>query len=193
MELYVSRHGETLANIEKRLAGSKSDSPLTEKGIMQAKELGQNLNSISFDVVYSSPLQRAVNTVNIAFDNKYIINVDDRLSEINLGVMDGMTYDEASLRFPQSGMRFFTDPKTYEPVVNGESLHDMIARISYFLDDLIKKDYDKVFVMTHGMALRVLYSCTKSKSIFEIEKAPIYSNCEVVRYTYDNGMWILNI
>lgn len=72
MELYVSRHGETLANIEKRLAGSKSDSPLTEKGIMQAKELGQNLNSISFDVVYSSPLQRAVNTVNIAFDNKYM-------------------------------------------------------------------------------------------------------------------------
>lgn len=95
MELYASRHGETRANTEKRLAGREGDSPLTEKGIEQAKQLGENLKDIAFDAVYSSPLNRAVDTVKIAFGNKYKICIDDRLAEIGLGFMNGMTYDDA--------------------------------------------------------------------------------------------------
>jgi len=70
MELYVSRHCETLSNIQRRLTGSL-DSPLTEKGIEQAKSLGKSLENITFDAVYSSPLKRAVETVKAAFGGKW--------------------------------------------------------------------------------------------------------------------------
>jgi broad specificity phosphatase PhoE len=192
MELYASRHGETLSNIEKRLAGREGDSPLTEKGIKQAKQLGKSLKDIAFDAVYSSPLNRAVDTVKIAFGNKYKICIDDRLAEIGFGFMNGMTYDDASINFPESGMLFFTDPVSYRPPSNGECLNDMIKRISSFIDDIAKKNYNKVFILTHGYALRVLYACTIDKSISTIAKSPSYSNCDVVHYTYDNGKWKLN-
>jgi probable phosphoglycerate mutase len=191
MELYASRHGETLANIERRLTGGEGDSPLTEKGIEQAKQLGNILNDMNFDAIYCSPSSRAVDTVKIAFVNKYKIFIDARLAEIRLGCMDGMTYNDASVNFPESGMLFFTDPVSYRPPSNGECLDDMISRISSFLDDIAKTN-NKVFILTHGYALRVLYACTIDKSISTIAKSPIYSNCDVVHYTYNNGIWKLN-
>lgn len=192
MELYASRHGETRANTKKRLLGREGDSPLTEKGIEQAKQLGEALKDINFDAVYSSPLNRAVDTAQIAFGNKYEICIDERLAEIGVGLMNGMTYADASQCFPESGMLFFTDPVSYKPPSNGECLKDMIERISSFIDDIATKNYQKVFILTHGYALRVLYACTIDKSISTIAQSPRYSNCEVAHYTYDNGKWKLN-
>ena len=191
MELYLSRHGETLSNSEGRLTGRNIDSPLTEMGIEQAKQLGESLEDITFDAVYSSPLKRAVDTVNIAFGNKYKIRIDNRLAEINLGIMEDLLFDDVIVKYPESGMLFFTDPISYKTPVDGECLHDMIERISSFIDDISKKDYDKVFILTHGYALRVLYSCMIDKSIETIAKSPPYSNCDVVRYIFDNGKWKL--
>lgn len=192
MELYAARHGETLSNIERRLTGREGDSPLTEKGVEQAKQLGKSLKDIAFGAVYSSPLNRAVDTVKIAFGNKYKICIDERLAEIGLGFMNGMTFDDASINFPESGMLFFTDPVSYKPPSNGECLGDMIKRISSFIDDITKKNYSKIFILTHGYALRVLYACTIDKSISTIAESPRYSNCDVVHYTYDDGKWKLN-
>lgn len=187
MELYAARHGETISNYEKRLIGGGGDSPLTEKGIEQAKALGKSLENIVFDAVYTSPLNRAVHTANIAFGDRYDICIDERLKEIGLGVMEGMTYDDASVIFPESGMLFMTDPVLYKPPLNGEHLTDIIKRVESFFDDIIKMNYNKVFVLAHGYVLRVLYSCTADKSISAIGKSPGYANCDVVRYIYDSG------
>lgn len=191
MELYAARHGETLSNAEKRLTGRETNSPLTEKGIEQAKQLGESLKDIDFDAVYSSPLSRAMDTVNIAFGNKYKIYIDDRLAEIGLGIMEGMTYDDASVHFPESGMLFFTEPALYKTPPKGEHLNDMIKRVDSFLDDIIKTNHDKVFILTHGYMLRVLYACTENKSIADIAKSPHYSNCDTAHYICDNGKWKL--
>jgi len=191
MELYVARHGETVSNAQKRLTGRKTDSPFSEKGIEQAKQLGKSLEAINFDAVYCSPLHRAIDTVNIVFGNKYEIHIDDRLAEIGLGVMEGMAYDDVSVKFPESGMLFLTDPVSYKPPPDGEYLDDMIKRIGSFLDDMAKKSHNKVFVLTHGYVLRVLYACTVDRSISAIARSPKYSNCEVVRYIYDNNQWSL--
>jgi len=190
MELYISRHGETISNFEKRMVGSGGNSPLTEKGIEQAKALGKSLEDINFDAVYASPLKRAVDTANIVFDYKYKIIIDERLIEIGLGDMEGMTWDEASNAFPES--TFMSNPTAYIPPPNGEKLNNMINRIDSFLEDIIKINYSKVFIMTHGYVMRVLYACTVDKSIASIEKSPNCGNCDVVRYHYNFGKWELN-
>jgi broad specificity phosphatase PhoE len=192
MDLYVARHGETLSNLEKRLTGREGDPLLTEKGIEQAKKLGEILKDIAFDAVYSSPLNRAVDTVKIAFGDKYKICMDDRLAEIGLGIMNDMTYEDASKYFPKSGMLFFTDPTSYIPPTKGESLNNMVKRISSFLDDIAKKNYANVFIMTHGYAMCVLYACAIDQSISTIAKSPSYSNGDVVHFTYEDGKWKLN-
>jgi probable phosphoglycerate mutase len=188
MELYISRHGETISNFEKRMLGSGGDSPLTEKGIEQARALGKSLANITFDAVYVSPLKRAIDTAKIAFDYKYEIMTDKRLTEIGLGDIEGMTWDEAAIAFPETST-FMSDPLAYIPPPNGEKLDDMIKRIDSFLEDIIKLNYSKVFIMTHGYVMRILYACTTDKSIAAIGKSPNCGNCEIIRYIYSFGKW----
>ena len=60
---YYSRHGQTIWNVENKICGA-SDVPLTEKGIAQAKELGQRIldENIHIDEILYSPLERAAET-----------------------------------------------------------------------------------------------------------------------------------
>ena len=64
MNLYVVRHGPTDLNKEKRIQGRKG-LPLNETGIEQANIAKDLLKDIVFDFVYSSPLERAVQTAKI--------------------------------------------------------------------------------------------------------------------------------
>lgn len=191
MNLYVSRHGETISNIERRLTG-RSDSPLTPKGIEQAKALNKSLDGVIFDAVFCSPLKRAVQTVDAIFGGGISIYTDDRLAEISLGVMEGLTFSEANEKYPDSGMLFFTDPLLYKTPPEGENLTDMLGRIISFISDIEKSGHENVFALTHGYAMRVLYACISGdKSIAAIAGAPAFTNCDLAKFTYSGGKWAL--
>lgn len=86
---YIFRHGETDYNTERRVQ-SILDVPLNKNGINQAKQLAKNLSDVHFDVVYSSPLARALDTAKIVVGNRNIkIITDQGLQERNLGVLCG--------------------------------------------------------------------------------------------------------
>ncbi len=61
--IYIVRHGQTDYNVKGKYAG-RTDIPLNEKGIEQAHELHEILKEIKFDLVFSSPLQRTLKTLN---------------------------------------------------------------------------------------------------------------------------------
>ena len=83
MKIYLTRHGQTQWNKEKRFQGTM-DSPLTEKGIADAKKLGIYLEKIPLDRIVVSPLKRAKDTANLIIGTRKIpIEVDGRLSEMN--------------------------------------------------------------------------------------------------------------
>ena len=191
MNLYIARHGETEYNVKRLFQGGTGDSPLTENGKAQAQEMGRLMEGIPFDAIYSSPLQRAVGTVNLAFPNRSGIPffTDERLVEILVGDMQGMDWDEAEKLYPDAAGKMFTDPAGYIPPPKGETLEDMMQRIGSFLEDLAKKEYKNVFVQTHGYVLKVVYAWITEKNIAAILKTPFYDNCAVVRYKY-NGKWI---
>ena len=71
MELYLIRHGKTIWNAENRLQG-RTDIELNEEGIAAAKELGEKLKNIHFDMIYSSPLKRAFNTAELIRGARHI-------------------------------------------------------------------------------------------------------------------------
>ena len=66
-ELYLVRHGETDWNRQHRIQGL-TDIPLNETGRAQARATGRLLSRRSFDGIYASPLDRAMETARIIAD-----------------------------------------------------------------------------------------------------------------------------
>ena len=75
MRIFLARHGQTVYNIEKRIQGW-SDSPLTDLGINQAKQLGEYLKDIDFNIAYSSDAKRALETLKLAIADRDIDIID---------------------------------------------------------------------------------------------------------------------
>jgi len=99
LTIYLTRHGETVWNIENRLQGSK-DSELTASGISDAKLLSEKLAKVSFSKIYTSSSKRAVTTANILKNNRTIpIIEEDDLKEINFGDWEGKTKQEINEGF----------------------------------------------------------------------------------------------
>ena len=69
MKIYITRHGQTDSNKERKLMGQKIDDSLNEVGIKQAKELAKSLFEEGFDIIFSSPLKRASETSEIIKKN----------------------------------------------------------------------------------------------------------------------------
>ena len=94
--IYLVRHAESLGNIEKRLTG-RVDYKLTDRGKNQVIKLTDRLKDVDFDVIYSSPMIRAVDTIKpLAELHNLNINVEDRLSEMYFGIYDGYTWEEVN-------------------------------------------------------------------------------------------------
>lgn len=89
MNLYVVRHGQTEWNIMKKMQGSV-DIPLNEKGIEQAYITKKNLENISIDIIFCSPLKRAMQTAEVINQDRNLeIIYDERLRERNYGEFEG--------------------------------------------------------------------------------------------------------
>ena len=68
--LYLVRHGENRANITKEFSHKKVDYPLTQKGVLQARQTAEYFKDRHVDEVYSSPLRRAMQTAEIIAQTK---------------------------------------------------------------------------------------------------------------------------
>ena len=94
------RHGETLWNKENRSMGHL-DSPLSQLGEMQARSIANRLMSTSFSYLYSSDLGRAIQTAEyISRETGHKIRAEKMLRETNLGIFQGLTYNEKMEKYP---------------------------------------------------------------------------------------------
>lgn len=148
--LYLIRHGQTDVNRDKRLQG-RMDAPLNEKGLEQSAEAGRLLHhaGIAFDMVYSSPLIRAVQTAKEITDADII--TDDRLLEMDYGPYEGM-----DLRNPAPEITAFFSDFAHTPAPAGmEQLADVTERLGSFLEEILPEAETKnILVSTHAIALK---------------------------------------
>ena len=92
MNIYIVRHGQTDSNVLKNRYGGRVDVLLNDTGREEAKKLKRDLEGITFDRVYSSPLKRALETAQIISGNDIII--DERLIERSNGDLEGRLRSE---------------------------------------------------------------------------------------------------
>jgi len=158
LTLYFARHGQTQANVEHRFSGYK-DTPLTPLGLEQAAQVGAILKreigeAPGYQFV-SSPLTRAMTTMKIARTAMDLapdgFATDNRLKEINLGVWDQLTDQEARAVSP---ILFETrgNDKWHVRVPGGENYAEVAARVSDWVREL---ETDTVAI-SHGATTRIL-------------------------------------
>lgn len=111
------RHGESSFNAEGRVQGHIDTSTLTEKGIADAKLVGQALQGIDIQAFYHSPLQRAqltAQTIAAALTEAGTavppLQVEPNLIEISLPLWEGLFFDEVKVKFPEAYRQWHKAP-----------------------------------------------------------------------------------
>lgn len=147
--ILIVRHPETEANTTGRFVG-RGDSPYTELGRVQARRLPEEIAAFEADRVWSSPLRRAVEVARDASDRFSVeLVVDERLSELDFGEAEGMTWEEIA----EAGLRF--DYRSMdEPVApGGESRAAIAARSAEIADEIVSAG-GRQAIVTHGGVMR---------------------------------------
>lgn len=156
LELYFVRHGETEWNVENRLQG-RLDSPLTERGIREARLLAAHLAQEPFKAAISSSSGRAVETAKILIGTRDIpFYTDERLMEIHLGDWQGKTKAEIQAADPWNYKCYYHYPHLYARE-GCERFLDVKKRVESALADLeLRFSCGKLLVVTHGMVIKVV-------------------------------------
>lgn len=184
LELYIMRHGKTVWNAAGRIQGA-TDIELIAEGREMAAETGKiwEKENLTFDAVYSSPLQRAYETACIVSAYTGLtVQKDERLREISFGILEGQGAEwlHDSERHPQQGF-FFTRPELYQRPEGGESLEEVCARADSFLQDLLRsqKEGARVLIVAHGAMNRALMTVIKRAEIKDFWEGKLQKNCAV--------------
>lgn len=145
-ELYLARHGETAWSLSGQHTGL-TDIPLTEHGERNAKRLGERLQGIHFDHVFTSPLVRAHHTCDLAGLGARA-EIDPDLVEWNYGDYEGLTTKH--IRETRPDWQLFRDG-----CPGGESVEQVGARADRVVTRL-RACQGSTIIFSSGHFLRVL-------------------------------------
>jgi broad specificity phosphatase PhoE len=154
--LILCRHGETDWNVEGRYQG-QADPPLNATGLAQAQDLVDALRALGLQVVYSSPLRRALQTARIVAENLQLpLLVEPRLMEIHQGDWQGRLRSEIDARYPDIFQRWQTEPWTVTPP-GGESMVQVQERVNRALDDIVKPNRGRcIGLVSHRIPIALI-------------------------------------
>ncbi|MPQ43270.1 histidine phosphatase family protein [Clostridium tarantellae] len=191
MKIYLTRHGETVWNLEKRFQGW-GDSELTDKGILRAKLLGERLKNIQIDKIYTSPIKRAYRTAEIIKGNRDIELISiDGIKEMNFGKWEGLrNYDiKQNPEYAPHLYNLFNNPKDYK-TFGGESPKEFKKRIFNSMSEIIKNtnNNESILIVTHGMTVKYLITYfSKEFTEDKFTDLPIFKQASYTEINYDGS------
>jgi broad specificity phosphatase PhoE len=158
LRFFLVRHGETADNLQMRYLGIR-DEPLTKNGMVQACQAAAALAQLPIDLIFTSPLRRAVDTaiqIQTACDVK--LRVDSRLTEGSFGKWEGLTRDEVlelDSREAERLAKWESDASFAPP--GGEAFDKVQERIVELADQL-KNEFEgsSVVLVSHVGPMKAL-------------------------------------
>ena len=192
MEIYIIRHGETFWNEQGRLQGN-ADIELNEKGREVAGNRGRELEDISFDVIYSSPLIRAYETACLIRGHRNIpIIRDQRLREMSFGTYEGRDARQLWENQDDPFHYFFTSPERFHAAPEGEEFEEVCQRAKSFLTEVLEPSenrYERVMITGHGAINKALMRYIKKSSLKDYWAGGLQKNCGVVIVQLKEGIY----
>ena len=185
--LYLVRHGETDWNREGRLQGL-TDSPLNDRGRVQARALAERLRGTAIDGLYASPLVRAAETAEIVAPALGCEPVHLRdLRERDVGVWGGLTYEDVKVRYPDEWARAAVGEDL--AVGGGETLAEVQARMRSALDAAAAPHAaGTILVISHGLALKTVFCHLLGLDLQHAERLTAGGNTGVTVFEMRRGL-----
>ncbi|WP_242290868.1 histidine phosphatase family protein [Bacillus cereus group sp. BfR-BA-01455] len=202
--LYVTRYGKTILNTNHRAQGW-ADSPLVEKGVEVASNLGTGLKDIHFTSAYSSDSGRAIETANLVLkyseQSKLKLEQRKNLRELNFGIFEGEKLENmwdvvgkaAGVASPEELMKFSIQEvidliRAADPTKQAEDWELFSTRIKAEIDNIseeVAKDGGgNVLVVVHGLLITTLIEMLdSSKTKLGVE------NASVTKILYQDGTY----
>ena len=171
LKLLLIRHGESLGNVNGRLEGQMSTG-LSVRGQHQAQKLAAYLQKYERPThLYSSPLQRAVETADpLQAITGCQLCLESDLQELHQGIFQGLTWTEANRQYPQI-CNALTVTLDYQPVPGAETLAAAYQRAINFYQTLCQRHRpgDVLWIVSHGgfmqQLIGVILGCDRTWQI----------------------------
>jgi broad specificity phosphatase PhoE len=153
LRLLLIRHGRSTWNAEYRIQG-QADPPLDETGREQADHLAQRLLADPPRILYASPLQRAQETAQIIARRIDVpVNLDPRLKELDVGLIEGLTWEQVLEQYPDFARRWEEAPHEAE-LPGAEDRSAFRSRVVNAFEEIIARHDDgTIGVVAHGGTL----------------------------------------
>ncbi len=190
--MILIRHGETTWNREGRVQG-QTDSPLSVVGRAQARETGKLLSGEAIDAIVSSDLGRTRDTAAaIAKATGAALRFDARLRERHYGEIEGHTWPEVELKFPDAWRRMSARDPAFRPR-NGESASEFSDRVIDALTEIAATNQGRrLVIVTHGGVVGTLYRHVMCIALDERREYALL-NASINRFRYVESRWFLDV
>ncbi len=188
MKTTILRHAKSIAN-ENGLFGGITDYDLSKDGLIQAENLATRLNDFNIDAIYSSPLKRAIKTIEPTAKAKELkIDIIDDLREMNVGTWENRLRDDLRKEYPKEN-KYIDKTSFYCGMIGQEETIDVANRMFNCIKDLAQKNINKTIIVTsHLVAIRA-FLCKILEIPFEQTKEKIGTlrNTSITKIIYDHN------
>ena len=187
-KLYLVRHGQSAGNAEGRFGGH-SATPLSELGKKQAEATAAALAKEHINAIYTSDLFRAVQTAQPLADLLALkITKTSAFRERNVGVLEGLTFDESKEKFPKDYYAL-VNRHVHHVITEGESYRHLLRRATGALREILRVHRgEKIVIFSHTGAICFLTLHLIGAINRKTKTTPwlVTSNCGINRFEIRN-------
>ena len=186
-DFYIFRHGETDYNLNGLWQGQGIDAELNNTGLQQAKNLAEKMQNLGIEIIYSSPLKRAVQTAReVAKQTSVNIEILNELTEGSVGVCEGLQRDVVKSKYPEIWAEWYGENMNMETRwPEGESKQEIQDRMFAAFNKMVMSDKKVIGVASHGGAIRYFLTALG----YGPHKMP---NTALFHVIYEDEKWIFD-
>ncbi len=153
--IYVTRHGQTDANLQKRVQG-QGDNPLNDTGLAQAAALADYFACHPIDHLYCSDLRRARQTAQVLVERLHLpVSYHPELRARRMGDYEGATHAQLKASGPADFERLKHDP-AFRPPGNGESVDDLRGRAVPLVRQVAAAGHRRIAILSHHKVCQLI-------------------------------------
>ena len=184
------RHGETDWNVAKRIQG-QTDVPLNETGRSQALAMAFNAAHHDFSAIYSSDLQRALDTAKLVAERRGLkVNTLPQLRERHFGIFQGLTAAEGLQLNPAAHACYLARDVNYD-FETGESMLRFAERVKEAVAYLTQLHPSQtIAVVSHAGVLEIVYRKATGRPL-QTPRDFAIPNCALNWFNFDEHGWHL--
>ncbi|MBN2168486.1 MAG: histidine phosphatase family protein [Actinobacteria bacterium] len=156
--LFLIRHGQTDLNRDRRFRGH-TPAPLNDQGRLEAERAGELLKDSSLEIIYTSPMPRAVETAEIISGiTGCRVETDESFIDIDYGDWQGLTVEQVIEKYGVEPLQSWKEKPGEFQFPNGDSVEEIRVR----LGPALKKTVNSVKsgtagVLSHLLVLKLCY------------------------------------